>query len=303
MHALVEQFVEMLAAERGASVATLDAYRRDLDHWLSYLSAAPEQATDEDVRAFVQAMTAEGLAPTTAARRLSALRQFYKFLLSEQLIKENPTKLIDTPKHHKPLPKTLSEEEVDRLLLAAKEWPDKEGIRLLAMLELLYASGLRVSELVALPYSNVMRAMRAPKPVLNVTGKGGKERVVLLNQKALDALEAYMAVREEFLGEKKSSSLLFPSHGKQGHITRQRFGQLLGELAGRAGIERSKISPHKIRHAFATHLLRHGADLLSLQKLLGHADISTTQIYTHVLHEELAELVETYHPLARAFQE
>lgn len=300
MHPLIESFLEMLVAERGASLATLEAYRRDLEHWLSFIGNAPEEALQSDVEAFSESMTQEGLAPTTASRRLSALRQFYKFLLSEDVIKTNPTNLVESPKHHKPLPKVLSEKDVDRLLLAAQKWPDKEGVRLSAMLEVLYASGLRVSELVSLPLAGVMRALNAPRPSLTVKGKGAKERLVLLNKNALAALQEYLDVRDQFLpSKKKSSSYLFPSSSAQGYITRQRFGQLLKDLAIRANVDPCNISPHTIRHAFATHLLSHGADLLSLQKLLGHADIATTQIYTHILQEELAELVETCHPLSR----
>lgn len=299
MHRLVERFLEMLVAERGASLATVEAYKRDLEHWIHFIGEVPERASRRDVEVFAEQMSKDGLAPTTASRRLSALRQFYKFLLSEQLITESPTNLVESPKHFKPLPKTLSEKDVDALLVAAQQWPDKEGLRISAMLEILYASGLRVSELVSLPLADVRRALNMIRPSLVIKGKGGKERVVLLNQKALESIKAYMNVRSEFLSAKKESPYFFPSSSAQGFITRQRFGQLIKDLAVRAHVDPRKISPHTIRHAFATHLLNHGVDLLSLQKLLGHADIATTQIYTHILQEELVELVELCHPLSR----
>lgn len=302
MHTLVEQFIEMMVSERGASLATLEGYKTDLERWLDYLQGPPESASIKDVEGFAHFMTQTGWAPTTAARRLSALRQFYKFLLSEEYIDKNPTSLVETPKHQKPLPKTLSEDEVDRLLIEAHNWPDKEGVRLAALLEILYASGLRVSELVSLPFTSAIRAIKSTPPSMIVKGKGSKERLVLLNREALSALKDYLEIRSDFLPSKADSHYLFPSSSQQGYLTRQRLGQLLKDLAIRAKIDPKKLSPHTLRHAFATHLLRHGADLLSVQKLLGHADISTTQIYTHIMHEELAELVETCHPLGRSFQ-
>ncbi|MEM7225399.1 MAG: site-specific tyrosine recombinase XerD [Pseudomonadota bacterium] len=291
-----EQFLEMLAAERGASLNTLEAYRRDLDQVAAFLNGRGRALADagtEDLRAYLAQLGKAGMAPRTAARRLSALRQFYRFLFREGLRADDPAQAIESPRRGRPLPKILNEDEVERLLSAAAKSEGPSGLRLAALVELLYATGLRVSELVGLPHGAVARDPQ----VLVVRGKGGRERMVPLSEAARDALKAYLEVRGQFAGP-EGSKWLFPSRAKAGHLTRHRFGQLLKALAIDSGLDPAKVSPHVLRHAFASHLLDHGADLRSVQKMLGHADISTTQIYTHVLSERLRALVQEHHPLA-----
>jgi integrase/recombinase XerD len=294
----VEAFLEMLAAERGAAPRTLEAYGHDLDDFAGFAArrkTAVDAADAAMVGAYLQSLSQAGMAPTTSARRLSCLRQFHKFLVAERVRNDDPTNTIDGPRRGRPLPKLLSEGDVDRLLVAAQKREGPDGLRLVALLEILYATGLRVSELVGLP----LNAIRPRERVVLVRGKGGRERMVPLGDAALRALDAYLAVRKvHFLPEGEESRWLFPSRGADGRLTRQRFGQLLKELAMEAGLPLRKVSPHVLRHAFATHLLAHGADLRAVQQMLGHADISTTQIYTHVLEERLRQLVETHHPLA-----
>ncbi len=286
----------MLAAERGAAALTLDAYGRDLADFAAFLApAAIEAAGEADLRRYLERLDAAGMSPRTAARRLSSLRQFHKFLLSESIRADDPTAALDTPRQGRRLPKLLSEDEVETLILKAAEDVSPEGLRLSAILELFYASGLRVSELVALPLGNLARGEKA----ITVRGKGGKERLVPIGQAARAALDAYLAQRSPFLAEGSTSRWLFPSRSGSGHLTRHRCGQLLKMLAVKAGIDPDKLSPHVLRHAFATHLLSHGADLRSVQQMLGHADIATTEIYTHVEIERLSRLVATAHPLAR----
>lgn len=286
----------MLAAERGASLNTLEAYRRDLDQVAAFLNGRGRALADagtEDLRAYLAQLGKAGMAPRTAARRLSALRQFYRFLFREGLRADDPAQAIESPRRGRPLPKILNEDEVERLLSAAAKSEGPSGLRLAALVELLYATGLRVSELVGLPHGAVARDPQ----VLVVRGKGGRERMVPLSEAARDALKAYLEVRGQFAGP-EGSKWLFPSRAKAGHLTRHRFGQLLKALAIDSGLDPAKVSPHVLRHAFASHLLDHGADLRSVQKMLGHADISTTQIYTHVLSERLRALVQEHHPLA-----
>jgi integrase/recombinase XerD len=290
----IEAFLEMMVAERGVSRNTLDAYRRDLGHASGWLTGtALERASSDDLRRYLDSLARDGMAPRTAARRLSALKQFFRFLHADGHRDDDPTTVIDAPKQGRSLPKILSEAEVDALLDAARAWDGPEGLRLVCLLEVLYATGLRVSELVALPFAAVARDPR----VLIVRGKGGKERMVPLTDAAMAAIKAYKGVRGGFITG-RASPHLFPSRSAEGHLTRRRFGQLLDEVAILAGIDPRRVSPHVLRHAFATHLLDHGADLRSLQQMLGHADISTTQIYTHVLAERLRTLVENHHPLA-----
>jgi len=290
----------MLVAERDARPNTLAAYLRDLDDFADFLGGrGVAAASSADLRAYLASLGRRGLSPRTAARRLSTLRQFHKFLYAEGLRDDDPAAALDSPRQGRRLPKVLSEAEVDRLLAAARRREGPEGTRLLALLELLYASGLRVSELISLPLAAVRRDPR----VIFVRGKGGRERMVPLGEPARGAVDAYLPLRRHFLPPKADSPWLFPSGVRGGvrggHLTRQRVGQLLKALAVEAGIERDKVSPHVLRHAFATHLLDHGADLRALQQMLGHADISTTQIYTHVLNERLKTLVQDHHPLAR----
>ncbi|WP_268810763.1 site-specific tyrosine recombinase XerD [Tistlia consotensis] len=294
----MEPFLEMLAAERGAADNTLEAYRRDLEHLAGFLAGrgrAPSNATADDLRGYLAQLEAAGMAPRTAARRLSALRQYYRFLVSEERRADDPTLQLSSPRQGRSLPKILSEDEVTRLLEAARRRNGPEGLRLVAILELLYATGLRVSELVGLPAAAVARDPR----LLIVSGKGGRERMVPLNEAARAALLAYEPARRGFLRRAGDERWLFPSRGGHGHLTRHRVAQLLKELAVEAGIDPAKVSPHVLRHAFASHLLAHGADLRAVQQMLGHADISTTQIYTHVLDERLRTLVQEHHPLAR----
>lgn len=297
---LGETFLEMLAAERGASPRTLEAYGRDLGDFAGFLRNDAAKAATADVRRYLHHMNKAALAPRTAARRLSCLRQFYKFLYSEGLRADDPTAALDSPRLGRPLPKFLTEGEVARLLGAARAEDGAKGLRAAALLELLYATGLRVSELVSLPLAAISGRPPAIKASIIVRGKGAKERMVPVGEAARTAIAAYLDVRHTFIPAKlKASAWLFPSGGHVGHLTRGGFSTMLKDVAVRAGIAPSRVSPHVLRHSFATHLLAHGADLRSLQEMLGHADISTTQIYTHVLDERLKKLVQQHHPLAK----
>lgn len=295
----VDAFLEMLVVERGAARNTILAYRRDLEDYEQFLTrkgVAPAKAGPNEVSAYLAGLAADGMKASTAARKLSALRQFHRFLYAEGFADRDATANVDAPRRGRPLPKVLTEAEVDTLLEAARAEPGAEGVRLACLLEVLYATGLRVSELVTLP----LAAARREEPFLIVRGKGGKERLVPLSQPAREALSLYRDWRKVFLpGDGAESPHLFPSRSKEGHLTRQRFGQMLKELALKAGLDPAKVSPHVLRHAFAGHLVAHGADLRAVQQMLGHADISTTQIYTHVLNERLASLVSEKHPLAK----
>ena len=294
-----EAFLEMMAAERACAANTLTAYGRDLADAGGYLARRGRDLADagtEDLEAYFGALGAQGLSPATAARRRSAVRQFYRFVLGEGWRGDDPSRRIEAPKQGRRLPKVLTRDEVVRLIQAAEAKDNAAGLRLAAMLETLYASGLRVSELVALPLATLAR----DPAYLMVKGKGGKERLVPLNQTARAAVTAYLPVRNSFLAKGvKDSPWLFPSRGAAGRLTPRRLGQLLGDAARDAGIDPARVSPHVLRHAFATHLLDGGADLRVVQTLLGHTDISTTQIYTHVAQDRLREVVETKHPLAR----
>jgi integrase/recombinase XerD len=298
----LDRFLEMLMAERQSAANTVDAYRRDISDFALFAKRRGRSLADADavlVRAYLQRLDQAGMAPRTVARRLSALRQFYKFLLGENLRTDDPLSTVDGPRQPKALPKLLSEEEVARLLTAARALPGEDGLRSIALLELLYATGLRVSELVGMPVAAVMRDQR----VLIVRGKGGKERMIPLNDSARQAIADWLPVRAAWLAKARSgggtSPWLFPSRGKSGHLTRHRFAQLLKAICVAADLDPHRVSPHVLRHAFATHLLDNGADLRSVQQMLGHADIATTQIYTHVAGERLKALVSTHHPLAR----
>ena len=290
----IDLFLEMMAVERGAADNTLAAYRRDLD--LARERMGLVGASTADVRGLLETMTRDGYAVSSQARTLSALRQFYRFLYAEGLRGDDPTGPVAAPRQGRALPKVMSVDEVDRLLLLAEEEADdavgraREGaLRLHAMVELLYSSGLRVSELVSLERN----ARIAGQPLLRVLGKGAKERLVPVGRKAAEALEAWLLARGE-------GRFLFPAGGAAGHVSRQVFARDLKALAVRAGLAPARVSPHVLRHAFASHLLQNGADLRAVQTLLGHADIATTQIYTHVMEERLRALVEAHHPLARA---
>ena len=330
---LIELFLDMLAAERGAGTNTLSAYARDLADFSAHLGASKRAiatAATEEVRGYLQALAGRGFAAASTARKLSAIRQLYRFLYAEGRRRDDPAAIIEGPKRGRPIPKVLSIAEVDRLLTAARSatisgQPLAEALRALrltCLIELIYATGLRVSELVALPASAAARDAR----MLIVRGKGGKERLVPLNEAAKRAMDEYRALLAQAAGEGKAgeaksgtaksgttkssaaksgaakfgmlkSKWLFPSFGESGHLTRQHFARDLKALAAAAGLRDEQVSPHVLRHAFASHLLHNGADLRIVQTLLGHADISTTQIYTHVLEERLKSLVRDLHPL------
>lgn len=304
-HQWIKQFLEMLAAERGAADNTLQAYRRDLDDFLGFLGRRDRPlniVVPADISAYMRALSESGLAPASRARRLSAIRQLFKFLANEGLVAEDPAHGLAGPKQARALPKTLSVAEVDRLIETARARIEPASgrdrvrtLRLYALIEMLYATGMRVSELVTLPRS----VLAGDGRVLAIKGKGGRERLVPLNQAARAALDRYLNVGfEDGVAPMIATKWMFASRGVEGHFTRQRLGQELKALAEEAGLDPERVSPHVLRHAFASHLLDRGADLRSVQQLLGHADISTTQIYTHVLEERLKKLVFEHHPLA-----
>jgi Site-specific recombinase XerD len=295
---LIASFLEMMSGERGAAANTIEAYRRDLTHYAGFVSARGQTlqtSTRDTVTAWLDDLRNEGLSASSSARRLSAIRQFHKFLCADGLRPDDPTRIVASPRAPRALPKVLSVSEVDRLLSLAEAEAGEPAsaprqmtaLRLYVLLELLYATGLRVSELVSLKRSAVMR----DGAFLTVVGKGRKERVVPMNDRARDAVRHWLTVVEPGL-------YLFPAKGEEGYLSRQVFARDLKALAARAGISTARVAPHVLRHAFASHLLAGGADLRVVQMLLGHADISTTQIYTHVLDEKLRSLVQTHHPLA-----
>ena len=301
---LIERFLEMMSAERGAARNTLTAYERDLSDYANFLKAngtGLRRADQEQIRNYLGGLARQGLKPASAARKLSALRQFHNFLYGEGIARENPATVIDAPRRRRPLPKIMTEDEVTRLLDCSKgrigRLKGKAGLktlRLHCLLELLYASGLRVSELVTLK----KQAMAKGAKFITVKGKGGRERLVPVSRKAGEAVTAYLRALAE--AGKDGGPWLFPSHGEDGHLTRQHFALELKSLAAEAGIAPDRVSPHVLRHAFASHLLAGGADLRAVQQMLGHADIATTQIYTHVQGDRLRSAVETHHPLAKA---
>jgi len=293
--AILDQFLEMLAAEKGHAKNSLEAYHRDLTQFAQVSSARFMAASAEDIRAYLAWLHTEGLKTSTVARRLSAIRQLFLFLYRDGIRSDNPATDIVSPRLEQRLPKVLSETDIDQLLTMAANMGEAGkagGLRLHALVETLYATGLRISELVTLP----RRAVGPDTTMIMIRGKGGRERMVPLGSKARLALLAYIQARDA--GKDKQSAYLFPSNGKEGHLTRRRVGQMMKELAVMAGVMPSLVSPHKLRHAFATHLLAYGADLRAVQQMLGHADISTTQIYTHVLEERLKSLVLEKHPLS-----
>lgn len=292
-----------MSAERGASQNTLDAYRRDLIDLQGTLSNTGQDvlsAGPGHLEGSLSIWANAGLAPSTAARKLSAIKQFYLFLQTDGLRQDNPAHNLTAPKKRRPLPKVLSEAEVEALFDVVEADESPKGKRLQCLLEILYAGGLRVNELVSLKLSQTRRR----DGCLIIKGKGGRERLVPMTSAAQNAMKAWRKVRSKTLPEslsarERAEPYLFPSRSKSGHMTRERFAQLLKDLAINAGLPPSKVSPHVLRHAFATHLLARGADLRSVQKLLGHSDISTTQIYTHVLDERMRALVNDAHPLAQ----
>ncbi|TKT75332.1 site-specific tyrosine recombinase XerD [Aquamicrobium sp. LC103] len=302
--ARLEAFLEMMSAERGASENTLASYRRDLEDAAEFLSSEAgglPGASSTAIRSWLDDIAARGFAATSQARKLSAMRQFFKFLYTEGLRQDDPTGVLDAPRKDKPLPKTMRENDIsallDRAAIEQQEARDEaayvSACRLQALVETLYATGLRVSELVSLPVSVALRDDR----FFLVRGKGGKERMVPLSRKAREAMQHWLAERSRH-PSMADSPWLFPAASETGHLPRQVFARELKALAARAGIPAAKVSPHVLRHAFASHLLQNGADLRAVQQLLGHSDISTTQIYTHVLENRLLELVNRHHPLA-----
>jgi integrase/recombinase XerD len=297
--AWAEAFLEMMSVERAAAKNTLTAYARDLGDAAAFLTARGRDLADaaaEDVEAYFAALGARGLAPATAARRRAAVRQFYRFVLGEGWRRDDPVRRVEAPKKGRSLPNVLSREEMNRLIAAAGAKDGAQGLRLGCMVELAYASGLRISELTGLTLAVLAR----DPAYLIVKGKGGKERLAPLNEASRAAVKAYLEVRPGFLPKgDKANPWLFPSRGKGGRLTPRRFAQLLDEAAADAGIDPARVSPHVLRHAFATHLLEGGADLRVVQTLLGHADIATTQIYTHVAGDRLREVVQNRHPLSK----
>jgi integrase/recombinase XerD len=293
----VEAFLEMMAASRGAARPTLLAYGKDLGHLGAFLAPTPlATATADQLGAYMRALGRGGTSPATSARRRSALRQFYRFLVEEGRRGDDPAARLDAPRRGRPLPKLLGQDEAAALLAAARAaGDDAQARRLTAIVELLYGSGLRVAELASLRLTAIDRS----GTFLRVRGKGAKERLAPLNPSAHDAILRYLEVRGSFLPRgQPQNPHLFASRSAAGHLTTARIAQVLKELAQGAGIDPARLSPHVLRHAFATHLLDHGADLRAVQQMLGHADIATTQIYTHVAGERLRRIVETHHPLA-----
>ena len=299
----IDAFLDTLRAERGAADNTIDAYRRDLEDASSFLRANKTSLIDageRDLAAFVRDLHERGMSAATVSRRLSALRRFFRFQLGDNERKDNPTSRLDGPASRREPPDVLTREEMSRLIEAARG-TEAADLRTICLVELLYGAGLRASECCDLPLS----ALPAPgATVLIVRGKGDKERITPLGKPALTALKNYLAVREQFLPKSAVRSTaqryVFPSRGSSGRLTRRRLGQILEDLAMKANINLERVTPHALRHAFATHLLSGGADLRAVQLLLGHADISTTQIYTHVVTDELRDLLEAAHPLAKA---
>lgn len=304
----IASFLEMLAAERGASTNTLDAYRRDLEQFARHIGddgIEVRAAGPPDLQDYLRSLAEDGLAPASRARKLSAVRQLYKFLVAEGIVAEDPSARLSGPRLARALPRTLSVAEVDRLLERARVRIEghtgrelARALRLACLVEMLYATGMRVSELVSLPRS----VLKGDPRVLTIVGKGQRQRLVPLNSSARAALDRYLSIGEDpedGLSAMLKTRWLFPSHAEAGHFTRQRLAQEMKDLAQEAGIDPERVSPHVLRHAFASHLLDRGADLRAVQQLLGHADISTTEIYTHVLDERLKQLVLNHHPLAK----
>ncbi len=302
----IEYFLEMMMAERGAANNTIISYRQDLLDFHQFIAKQNIAYKNIDaalLHKYLSFLAASGAKTTTLARKISSIRSFMKFLLEEEIFSENPAQQLELPKRERPLPKALSQQEITNILEIAAKDASAEGVRLVAMLEILYATGMRISELVELQLGAMQHNPQNGELLsyMIIRGKGGKERMVVVHEQAAEWLLKYLAVRNSFLKKGHKSLYLFPSYGKKGnlhHISRQRFGQLLKGLAIASGIAPERLSPHKIRHSFASHLLQNGANLRSVQALLGHADISSTQIYTKVFNEDNYRLVTSKHPLA-----
>lgn len=290
----IEDFLEMMSAERGASDNTLQAYRRDLEQFWAFCSKpSPSDVTKADISAFIQSLSCDGFAAKSIARKISTLREYFKFLYSEKDISSLPTGNITSPKQQKPLPKYLSAEEIKQLIDTSRRSSEIRWQRISVMIELMYACGLRVSELVTLPES----CINFERKQILIRGKGSKERLIPIASSAIDSMLIYLNLREKFLKSGRKSQWLFPSRSRSGHFTRDAFYKDLKELAARCGIPPSKISPHTLRHSFATHLLNNHANLRAVQQMLGHSSISTTEIYTHIIDDSLIKTVLKNHPL------
>ena len=292
----VEEFLKMMAAEKGAAINTLEAYERDLRQFTEFCGSNLKEIFAEDIAAFVRDLSSRGMTAKTISRKLSAVREFFKFLYSENEIKINPALNIQSPKQQKPLPKFLSEQEIRQLIEAAARKQDPAHRRIAVMLELMYACGLRVSELVSMPENSI----NFDKKQLLIRGKGSKERLIPVAGQALEQVQDYLTYRDYFLKGGRRSVWLFPSKSSaSGHVTRDSFFKYLKELAEEVNLDRDKVSPHVLRHSFATHLLNHNADLRAVQKMLGHEDIGTTEIYTHIISDDLIKKVQKLHPLSK----
>lgn len=298
----LEQFLEMMVAERGLAKNSLYAYKRDLLDFHEYLTKKkihnPLNVETEDVRSFIIYLGEKSLSARSVARKISAIRNYYHFLISENITKNNPAELIVMPKYRPKLPGVLSVADIKQLLEAGSHGSSPEDFRLLAMIHLLYASGLRVTEMVSLKLTNLSIDLSSGQinNHIHVKGKGGKERIVIINKQALEAIAKYLSLRQIFISNKAGAPYLFPSKSSTGFMTRQNFALLLKQAAINAGLDPSNISPHILRHSFASHLLAGGADLRVIQELLGHADIATTQIYTHLDVAHLEDTIKQFHP-------
>jgi integrase/recombinase XerD len=299
----VDSFLEMLISEKNSSNNTIEAYQKDLNDFQIFLGKKPIlEGNNDDIRSFMRILSKNGMSSRSIARKISALRHFYKFLFLEKIISNNPACEIELPKIGKTLPKYLSLEQVD-LLLNIDDYNDDDSCRYKAMIELLYASGMRVTELITLKLFHLQydKTKNTINPYLIITGKGNKERIVVINENAIMAIQKYLTIRNNFINSNITSknNFLFPSNSQEGHLTRQRFGQILKEQAILRNLDPSLVSPHIIRHSFATHLLENGADLRVIQELLGHSDISTTQIYVHIQQKRLKSIIKNFHPISK----
>ncbi len=294
----ISSFIEMLQAERGVAHNTIAAYSRDLNDFAAYNDGVLPSASKCHIERYIAYLQRKGYSARSIARRISALRQYYRFLCDEKVRADNPCLDITVPKQPKTLPKMLSVDEIGKILDYLRQDNSNDSIRLYAMISLLYATGVRVSELISIPIAAVNHLLKSGEPFLLIKGKGNKERLVPVNQSAIDALCNYLSIRDSFVKNPSQQKWLFPSSGKQGYLTRQRFAQLLKSAAIRAGLDGNRVSPHILRHSFASHMLAGGANLRVIQELLGHSDISTTEIYTHIQPDRLMQLVQEHHPLA-----
>jgi len=305
----IDSFLEMMSAERGSSKNTIDSYRKDLEQAAEYFSGrGASDISHEEVRKYISAISA-GFAKSTVSRKISALKQFFGFLKSEKEITEDPTRLIELPKKDKLLPNFLTEAEILAMIDATKKDTNPQSLRMVAFIEILAGSGLRVSEIISLKKNNIQctKIENIRQEYLMVRGKGEKERIAPLTHSAINAINAYLKIWDSFLTPTQKAKIklssgdfwLFPSKGGQGHITRQQVALLLKQYAIEAGLDPAKISPHVLRHSFATNILQKGIDLRVLQEILGHSDISTTQVYTHINSAQMKQFVEKNHPLAR----